>query len=149
MDNFSRAIAFVLEHEGGFQNIASDKGNWTGGAVGKGELKGTKYGISAASYPKLDIANLTLETAREIYKRDYWERSGADELAWPLCLVVMDTAALHGAATAQVWLAEVGPNALVLAAKRLRSYTNMSGWPTSGIGWVRRVADLLMAIQEA
>lgn len=32
----------------------------------------TKYGISQNAYPNLDIPNLTIEQAREIYRRDYW-----------------------------------------------------------------------------
>jgi hypothetical protein len=32
-----------------------DPGNWTGGAIGKGELRGTKWGISAQTYPQIDI----------------------------------------------------------------------------------------------
>lgn len=39
----------------------NDKGNWTGGRVGVGQLKGTKYGISAAAYLHLGIKSLTLE----------------------------------------------------------------------------------------
>ena len=137
------AIAFVLRWEGGYQNVANDSGNWTGGAVGVGVNKGTKYGISAASYPDLDIINLTLDQAKDIYRRDYWQRSGADKLAWPASLLVMDTAVLHGVGAATKWLAEVGPNPLAFAAKRLRVYTSMSNWSTWGAGWVNRVADLL------
>ena len=50
-DGFAAAIAMVLAHEGGFQGMPDDPGNWTGGRLGDGTLKGTKFGISAASYP--------------------------------------------------------------------------------------------------
>lgn len=63
----------TLKFEGGFQKNYQDKGNWTGGKIGAGELRGTKYGISAASYPNVDIASLTQEQAIEIYRRDYWD----------------------------------------------------------------------------
>jgi lysozyme family protein len=33
----------------------------------------SKYGISQRSYPKLDIANLTLDAAAAIYKKDFWD----------------------------------------------------------------------------
>lgn len=39
---------------------ANDPGNWTGGEIGKGECKGTNYGISAASYP--DLGAVAAET---------------------------------------------------------------------------------------
>lgn len=78
MANFDQAFRIILKHEGGFQSLPNDKGNWTGGKVGVGELKGTKYGISAARFPDLDIANLTIEQAGEIYRGQYWFYDGVD-----------------------------------------------------------------------
>lgn len=37
----------LMPHEGGFQCDPKDRGNWTGGRVGVGELKGTNRGIAA------------------------------------------------------------------------------------------------------
>jgi lysozyme family protein len=48
MSHFDKAMLPLIEHEGGFQNDPDDSGNWTGGKVGVGELKGTKWGICAA-----------------------------------------------------------------------------------------------------
>jgi lysozyme family protein len=56
-------LPYIFAGEGGYTKNAKDPGNWTGGKVGKGILKGTKYGIAAASFPNLDIANLTKEQA--------------------------------------------------------------------------------------
>lgn len=70
---FETAFLHTVGEEGGFTQDPNDIGNWTGGKVGVGILKGTKYGISAASYPALDIANLTLQDAQAIYKRSYWD----------------------------------------------------------------------------
>jgi lysozyme family protein len=78
--DFAAAVALVLAHEGGFQAAPDDPGNWTGGKAGTGELKGTKYGISAAAYPALDIANLTAADAAAIYRRDWWDRFGLARL---------------------------------------------------------------------
>lgn len=142
-DKWERSYAFTAGWEGGFQNVRNDKGNWTGGQVGVGELKGTNWGISAASYPHLDIKNLTKEQAKDIFHRDYWIASGAHELDWPGCLIVFDTAILHGVGTAQSWLNEAGPNPLFFAARRLRSYTQSDNWHFWGNAWTRRVADLL------
>jgi len=58
---FETAINSVLKHEGGYVNDPKDAG---------GE---TKYGISKRSYPNVDIKNLTLEEAKAIYKRDFWD----------------------------------------------------------------------------
>lgn len=77
-ESFDYAIGFILNHEGGFQCDPDDSGNWTGGKCGVGELKGTKFGIAAASYPHLDIRNLMLESAKNLYRADYWNRAYDD-----------------------------------------------------------------------
>ena len=58
--DFKQAFDLLIGHEGGYTNNPNDPGNWTGGKVNSGTLRGTKYGISAASYPTLDIKNLGL-----------------------------------------------------------------------------------------
>lgn len=94
---FDAAVAIVLAHEGGFQNDAADPGNWTGGAVGAGACIGTKYGISAASYPRLDIPNLGAADACAIYRRDWWDRLGLARLPAPLATKLLDAAVNLGA----------------------------------------------------
>ena len=89
---FDAAVAVVLAHEGGFQNDANDPGNWTGGAIGAGACNGTKYGISAKSYPSLDIPNLSEADARAIYRRDWWDRLGLARLPAPLAAKLLDAA---------------------------------------------------------
>jgi lysozyme family protein len=74
MSNFDLAFIKTIGHEGGYTSDPDDRGNWTSGKRGVGELKGTKYGISAMTYPNEDIINLTLERAKEIYKRDFWDK---------------------------------------------------------------------------
>lgn len=69
---FQRIIDLIIAtHEKGFQKRADDAGNWTGGKVGAGELKGTKFGISAHAFPDLDIENLTITEAEELYFKVY------------------------------------------------------------------------------
>jgi lysozyme family protein len=78
--SFDKAFEKTVGLEGGYGCDPDDKGNWTGGAIGVGELKGTKYGISAAAYPDEDIKNLTLDRAKYLYRRDYWQRLNIDEV---------------------------------------------------------------------
>lgn len=68
MTNWEYAISKTLAAEGGYCNVPGDPG---------GE---TKYGITKAQYPGEDIKNLTLQRAQMIYKRDYWDRMGLDEI---------------------------------------------------------------------
>ena len=67
--DFNIAVAITLDpaHEGGFQKNPNDSGNWTGGKVGVGVLKGTNFGISAAQFPNEDIEGLTVAAAKQIY----------------------------------------------------------------------------------
>lgn len=75
MSDFKKAIqTIIVTHEGGFQNDKTDAGNYTP----DGELKGTKYGISAHSFPYVDIENLTLNGAEDLY-RQTWGMFGALE----------------------------------------------------------------------
>jgi lysozyme family protein len=58
---FDPAFDFMIHHEGGYVHDPADAG---------GE---TKYGISKRSYPNVDVANLTIESAKQIYRRDFWD----------------------------------------------------------------------------
>lgn len=164
MSRWDIAFDRVISHEGGFTNDRRDRGNWTSGKIGVGELKGTKYGIASHAYPTLDIKNLTREQAKAIYKRDYWDKAQADALPPGLDFQVFDAAVNHGLRTAVSLLQRtvgtnddgvLGPKTLAAAQKaspyaaalylehRLRYYTDLSTFSTYGRGWVRRVADNL------
>jgi len=65
---FRKAVERILADEGGYVNDVYDAG---------GE---TKYGISKKTFPDLDIKNLTMEEAIEIYERFYWIPSKAEKL---------------------------------------------------------------------
>lgn len=170
MDNFSRCFAFTLGAEGGFTNIASDPGNWTGGAVGHGELRGTKYGISAAAYPGLDIANLSEQDAEDIYRRDYYEKFQGNEFQLPVAMVLFDAAVNAGVRRAVTWLQQaaslptdgvLGPKTVQAAkamdarmlarevlVRRIDFYARLPGWASFGLGWSRRVILLAQEIVQ-
>jgi hypothetical protein len=98
-----KALASIFGHEGGYQCLHNDSGNWTGGKVGKGVLKGTKFGIAAASYPKVDIKNLTLATASLYYERDFWNPLVLTGLkSQGLATTILDTAVNCGMGTAAI-----------------------------------------------
>lgn len=81
----SRAFEWILKTEGGYVNNPNDKG---------GE---TNYGISKRQYPDLDIANLTIEEALEIYRVDYYDAYRCGELPEALGLFLFDSIVNHGA----------------------------------------------------
>lgn len=166
--NFAEAFARVVGHEGGFQNHHADRGNWTTGIVGKGELRGTKYGITAMSYPTLDIRNLTIEQAREIYLRDFWQRMQMDELPGVIRFDLFDAAVNSGPGNAVRFAqravgvvddGSIGPVTLAAILRRspaeflarfngarLQFMSETSGWRDNSAGWARRIAANLLAI---
>lgn len=83
---FEQSLKLTKTAEGGFQSDYHDSGNWTGGKIGHGHLLGTKYGISAQSYPGEDIKNLTPERAAALYRRDFWDCFEFDNNNIPDCV---------------------------------------------------------------
>jgi lysozyme family protein len=168
---FLNAFERLIGHEGGFQIMPQDDGNWTGGRQGRGVLKGTKYGVSASSYPHVDIAALTLEQAQAIYWDDFWLATGCDRLSGELAFQVFDGAVHSGPSNAirfmqralgvaddGVWgryteaafvraLAD-SPQALVgrYNGHRLHFLTTTRRWDDFDRGWARRIAANLIAI---
>lgn len=163
--NFDEAFKITVGHEGGFTLHRQDRGNWTSGKVGVGELKGTKYGISAMAYPKEDIKNLTLERAKQLYKRDYWDKCRCDELPSGLRFHVFDVAVNSGVKRAIQTLQQaagtkddgiIGPATLAAVRSkepcdlllmfysfRIAFYTSIGTFGTFGKGWMNRVASNL------
>lgn len=151
---FDEAVARVIAHEGGYVNDARDPG---------GE---TKFGISKRAYPSENIAKLTEERAKEIYKRDYWDRLRLDELPENVRYPLFDVAVNSGLKSAAQFLQRacgvrddgvigpatiaaanaIEPHALAgrLAATRLLFLTSLTTFGTFGRGWTRRVAQTLL-----
>lgn len=158
MTDFDRAFEAIIGHEGGYVNHPDDPG---------GE---TKYGITKRSYPKENIRALTLERAKEIYRRDFWEPVRADELPYVVAFNLFDAAVNSGRGQAVRWLQRAagvaddgifGPITLgatlqadpaVLAARmlghRLKFMADLSRWKTFGKGWARRIAANLIATNQ-
>lgn len=162
---FEECFNLLISNEGELSLDRNDRGNWTSGAVGHGELKGSKYGISAMSYPTLDIASLTLKDAKEIYERDYWYKANIDKLPSIISFDMFDISVNSGITTAIKLLQRtIGstPDGILgqqtlqktnsygpllrqhLNANRLLYYTSLSSFSSQGKGWVNRVANNLL-----
>lgn len=154
--DFDTAFERVIGHEGGYVNDPRDPG---------GE---TKFGISKRSYPNEDIANLTIERAKEIYQRDFWTPLGDAPAA--VKFQVFDFAVNSGIQTAirklqaaigvaddGHWgpvsaqrLASMDVNDVLLRflAYRLDFMASLKTWDAFGRGWARRIARNLMLAAE-
>jgi lysozyme family protein len=157
MDNFDKYIDKVLKHEGGYSNDPTDRG---------GE---TKYGISKRAYPSLDIKSLTKDRAKEIYKRDYWDKNKCHLLPEGVDYVHFDTAINMGGGRASKLLQEaagvkvdgiVGPMTIAAAQEinperylllRLNYYCQIVRKRNSQAkyigGWSNRIMDILKTLE--
>lgn len=154
--NFTPCMAVVFTNEGGYVNNPADPG---------GE---TKYGISKAAYPSLDIANMTMRDASLIYRRDYWDRLRGDDLPLGVDLVAFDAGVNSGTGQGAKWVqmavnassgagiavdGGIGPQTLAALAncdpahvinlacdQRLAFLQSLSTWDTFGAGWGNRVS---------
>lgn len=102
MSDFKTAILITIDdaHEGGYQSMHGDSGNWTGGQIGVGELKGTKYGISADEFPNEDIKNLTVDRAVELYREGYWKQHYSEITDQLIANKLFDLGVLFGVGSA-------------------------------------------------
>jgi len=86
MADFQAAIEKVLREEGGYVNDPNDPG---------GE---TKFGISKRQYPHVDIAALTRDQAKQIYRDDYWDVIHGEQIeSQPVADVIFDFGVNAGA----------------------------------------------------
>ena len=149
MQTFPDCIAHVLAAEGGLVNNPQDPGGVT------------KFGISQRSYPALDIRALSLDDAKTIYQRDYWDKIQGEALPAGLDLLLLDHAVNAGPARAVRLLQHLvgvpedglmGPVTLAGVASadpqdliarfsvlRLDFYRDLPTWRHFGAGWSRRV----------
>lgn len=151
MGDFQRCMDLILPEEGGTAHHPQDPGGLT------------KYGISQRAYPHLDIATLTLEDAKALYRRDYWGKIRGDQLPVGLDLLVLDAAINQGASTAIKLLQEAmglsrdgipGPLTLSRASDALPDilleFCALRAWryeinpheDVFGKGWFRRLLRL-------
>ena len=164
MQNFPVCVSHVLAAEGGLVNDPQDPGGVT------------KFGISQRSYPALDIRALSLDDAKAIYQRDYWDKIQGEALPAGLDLLLLDHAVNAGPARAvrllqhlvgvpedglmgPVTLAGVAiadPQDLIARYSELRLdfYRDLPTWRHFGAGWTRRVmrarrASLALARAQA
>jgi len=93
---FAAWVTFLGPTEGALSLDPHDRGNWDSGIVGVGKLVGTKFGISAASHPDVDVPNLTLAQANVIRKEQYWDEVRGDEVPPPLAVLLADAAYMSG-----------------------------------------------------
>jgi lysozyme family protein len=168
MTDFDKAFEQVIGIEGGYVNDPKDPGGET--KYGVADLRdGVKDGmvdLNADRIPDLIVKDLTLEQAKVIYKRDYWNKVKGDELPYPLNMFVFDAAVnqgidpaikllqktlgiaqdgILGVATMKAAKAAGGDAVSLYLADRALRYTGTRNFDQYGRGWLRRLFVLAMA----
>lgn len=133
-ENWGKAIEFVLKWEGG---ETVDTGGYT------------KYGISKKRFPELDIENLTLEEAKDIYYREYWLKYGCDKLPYPIDIIMFNCSVQ--AETVAKKILDNHENWQDFLLQMIRYYTYLAGsrkYRPYFRGWINRTIDLYNMIKR-
>ena len=134
-ENFDRAEKFTVGLEG-MSSVAKDVGDGHGL---------TKYGITEKDHPGVDVKNLTLDQAKEIYKKEYWDHFGCDALSFPLDCIHFDTAVNMYSKANQI-LAQSSNDPKLYLQLRTNRYRSIAAANPSDQkylnGWLNRVCRL-------
>lgn len=157
--DFNRAFDLLVSHEGGFVHrpFSEDPG------------QATKYGITEkvarANGYSGSMQDLTLDFAKSVYRKQYWDACQCDAMPDPLRYPLFDAAVNSGPGQAIKWLQSavgvkadggIGPitrQAVNMSApmvvrqqmigKRLAFMTTLSNWSANARGWSKRIASIL------
>lgn len=111
---------------------------------------GTKFGVTDRAFPDVDVENLTEENAHRIYKSEYWDKMGLQNVPFPMNVLVMDAAVNQGLGAArQMFKSSNTPEEFIM--ERIKRYHKTSEAKGRGLdnyqGWVNRVGRLLEEFQ--
>jgi len=159
-DNFDKALALVLIHEGGFANNPRDPG----GATMKGVTLATFRRFFGADKTVTDLKNITQAQLAQVYRTGYWDKCSGDQLPSGVDYAVFDAAVNSGPVRAAKFLQAavggtvdgvIGPSTLAavdarnptatingLCDQRLAFLQGLSTFADFGRGWSRRVSDV-------
>lgn len=168
-DNFNYIMdKLIFPSEGGYSDHPRDPG----GATNMGITIGTLRAYRGKAVTKADVRALTKDEAREIYRKNYWNKVSGDLLPDGVDAVTMDSAVNSGVGRGAYWLQravgakvdrKIGAETLKMTEAatdtvtinrmcddRMNFLRSLGTWPTFGKGWSRRVTELrAVALQMA
>ena len=95
---FEEIVSKTIKHEGGYVDHPNDRGGKT--KYGITETVARNYGYEGR------MQDLSKETAKEIYRQEFWDKVKADEFDEEIAYVLFDTAVNMGAGRAVMLLQE-------------------------------------------
>src|SRR5690349_4073167 len=160
-ESYDAALKRLLAHEGGYGNHPSDPGG------------PTNFGITLADYRRYikpdataaDVRAMSVEQAKAIYRKRYWDAQRCDELPAGVDYSIFDYSVNSGVGRSGKVLRRVvglpadssavtdqvlaytrvrDPKVLVAAIcdERLAFLQSLKTWPVFGRGWGTRVAEV-------
>lgn len=161
--SFDKAFERLIGHEGGYVDNPKDPGGRTKFGITERVARANGYAGS--------MRDLSLDTAKQIAKTEYWDKVKADSFHPAVAFNLFDIAYNSGPTRAIKILQEaIGttPDGIIgrltiaaagrmstmdiiacMCAIRIDFYTSLSTWPEFGKGWARRVAaNLKYGVQD-
>ncbi len=155
--DFNTAFDLLITHEGGFSNHPDDPGGAT--------MYGVTEKVARAEGFTGSMRNFSLNDAKAIYRKNYWDACRCDQMPDTLRYPLFDAAVNSGANQAIKWLQSavgvkadgvIGPvtqqsvnvapaqaTRQKMIGNRLRFMTELKNWPSFSKGWSRRIAAIL------
>ena len=157
--NFDTAFDLLISHEGGFAHrpFSDDPGGAT--------MYGVTEKVARANGYTGQMQDLTLDFAKSVYRKQYWDACQCDAMPDALRYPLFDAAVNSGPGQAIKWLQSaigvkadgvIGPMTRQAAnmsspqivrqqmiGKRLAFMTRLPNWSANAKGWSRRIASIL------
>lgn len=153
--NFDEAFYRLMEHEGGYSNHPSDPGGET--------MWGITLRVARENGYRGAMKDLSVDTAKIIAKKKYWDAVQADNLPEDIRYAMFDAAYNSGPPQTIKWLQRavevaddgiLGPQTkkalanveglkMKIIGQRLDFLTRLPTWVAFGKGWARRLATIL------
>jgi lysozyme family protein len=160
-NTYEACLRRLLAHEGGYTNHPSDPGGPTNFGITIGDYR--RYINPKAT--SADVRDMTVEEAKGIYRRRYWDAQRCDELPAGVDYATFDYGVNSGVGRSGKVLrralklpdnSSVVSDAVIAAARsadarvlvgticdeRLRFLQSLKTWPVFGKGWGRRVSEV-------
>ena len=142
-ENFKKALKFVLKWEGGYSNLAADKG----GATNKGITQNTYNAwLKANGKNTKDVRNITDAEVEQIYYSNYWLAAGCHKMSDKFAILAFDTAVNMGVSRVSEFLKAANwssTDKFILArAEKYNEFANVASQRQFLHGWLNRLFDL-------
>jgi len=104
MNNFDKAMDYILVNEGGYANVRHDRGGATNFGITMATL--SRHRKKAVSVQ--DVKDLTVDEAGEIYWDYYWLPNSLDQVkSAPICICIFDIGIVRGVTVGAKYAQEI------------------------------------------